>query len=75
MQPPCDTFENLAVKRNALIDAYPLTDADGSPILGYQKNLSRLLPEMKWLRAELEASIHALNSAACEAGGLIDRLG
>jgi len=69
-----DKFEKLIVKRNALIHAHPITDADGSQILAYQTKLSKPLPDMKWPKAEVGAGIHAFDSAACEAGDLLDRL-
>lgn len=70
----CDTFQKLIVDRNALIHAHPITDATGSQILAYQTKISKPLPDMHWSTAEIEAVIHAFDSAACRAGDLLDRL-
>jgi hypothetical protein len=74
LQTCCDTFAELIVKRNALIHAHPITDSDGSQILAYQTKPSKPLPDMKWPNSEVESAIQAFDSAACEAGGLLDRL-
>ena len=74
LQPCCDKFEGLIVKRNALIHAHPITDSDGSQILAYQTKPSKPLPDMKWPRSEVESAIREFDVAACHAGGLLDRL-
>ncbi|MBU2739379.1 hypothetical protein [Acidithiobacillus concretivorus] len=74
LQACCDEFEMLIVKRNALIHAHPITDTDGSQILAYQTKITKPLPDMKWLRPEVEAIIQEFDAAACRAGVLLDRL-
>lgn len=74
LQACCDKFGDLIVKRNALIHAHPITDADDSQILAYQTATSRPLPDMKWPKSEVESAIHEFDAAACEAGGLLNRL-
>jgi hypothetical protein len=74
LQACCDKFEGLIVKRNALIHAHPITDLDGSQILAYQTKPSKPLPDMKWPKSQVESAIGEFDVAACEAGGLLDRL-
>ena len=74
LQACCDEFEKLIVKRNALINAHPITDSDGSQILAYQTKVTKPLPDMKWPKAEVESIIQEFDAAACRAGALLDRL-
>jgi hypothetical protein len=74
LQTCCDEFEELIVKRNALIHAHPITDADGSQILAYQTKTTKPVPDMKWPIAEVEAIIQKFDAAACRAGTLLDCL-
>jgi hypothetical protein len=74
LQACCDEFENLIVKRNALIHAHPITDSDGSQILAYQTKIAKPLPDMKWPRTEIEDIIQEFDAAACRAGAILDRL-
>jgi hypothetical protein len=74
LQTCCDEFEELIVKRNALIHAHPITDSDGSQILAYQTKVTKSLPDMKWPKAEVESTIREFDAAACAAGVLLDRL-
>ena len=70
----CAAFEKLITKRNALIHAHPCTDADGSQILAYQSKTTKLLPDMKWSKQEVEAIVLEFDSAACSTGTLLDKL-
>jgi hypothetical protein len=74
LQTCCDQFEELIVKRNALIHAHPITDLDGSQILAYQTKVTKPLPDMKWPKSEVESIIREFDAAACAAGVLHDRL-
>ena len=74
LQACCDKFEDLIVKRNALIHAHPITDSDGAQILAYQTRVTKALPDMKWPRAEVEAIIQELDASACQVGAILDRL-
>jgi len=74
LQACCDEFENLIVKRNALIHAHPITDSDGSQILAYQTKVTKPLPDMKWPRTEAEAIIQEFDASACRARTILDRL-
>ena len=74
LQACCDEFEQLIVKRNALIHAHPITDSDGSQILAYQAKITKPLPDMKWPTPEVETIIQEFDAAACRAGALLDRL-
>jgi hypothetical protein len=74
LQVCCDSFERLVVKRNALIHAHPCTDSDGAQILAYQTKPSKLLPDMKWPRQEVEAIIAEIDDFACNAATILDRL-
>ncbi len=74
LQACCDEFSALIVKRNALIHAHPITDADGSQILAYQTDVTKPLPDMKWPGIEVEAFAQEFDAAACRAGSLLDRL-
>ena len=67
-------FSDLIIKRNALIHAHPVTDSDGSQILAYQTKVTKPLPDMKWLKSEVEAIIIEFDNAACEAALVLDRL-
>ncbi|SRR6266498_3351645 len=67
-------FERLIAKRNALIHAHPITDADGSQILAYQTKMTKPLPDMKWPRTEVGAIVAEFDNAACSAGVLLDKL-
>jgi hypothetical protein len=70
----CTEFERLIVKRNALIHAHPCTDTDGSQILAYQTKTTKLLPDMKWPKPEVEAIVAEFDKAACNAGVVLDKL-
>jgi len=70
----CDEFDNLIVKRNALIHAHPATDSDGAQILVYQTNITKPLPDTRWPRTEVESTIAAFDVAACQAGLILHRL-
>ena len=70
----CDEFENLIIKRNALIHAHPATDNDGSQILNYQTKVTKPLPDMKWPKTEVESIIAAFDAAAVRAGVVLDKL-
>lgn len=74
LQACCNEFSALIVKRNALIHAHPITDADGSQILAYQTKVTKPLPDMKWPGIEVEAIVQEFDAAACSAGSLLDRL-
>jgi hypothetical protein len=67
-------FDRLIVKRNALIQAHPITDSDGSRILTYQTSATKPLPDMKWPKTQVESIIVAFDLAACQAGSILDRL-
>lgn len=68
------TFKALIVERNALIHAHPCTDTDGAQILNYQTTPSKPLPDMKWPYGEVERLISTFDKAACDAGGILDKL-
>ena len=70
----CDRFASLIDRRNALIHAHPITDADGSQILAYQTKVTKPLPDVKWPKTEVESAIREFDAAACDAGALLDRL-
>lgn len=70
----CGGFEELIVKRNALIHAHPCTDSDGSQILAYQTKTTRSLPDMKWSKHEVEAIVAEFDNAACSTAVLLDKL-
>ena len=74
IQACCDEFDELVVKRNALIHAHPCTDSDGSQILIYQTQITKPLPDMMWPKCEVEALISEFDEAACNAGRLLDTL-
>lgn len=74
LQKVCDDFEKLIVKRNALIHAHPITDADGSQILAYQTMVTKPLPDMRWPKEEVELILAAFDAAACQAGSVLGRL-
>jgi hypothetical protein len=74
LQACCDEFERLIVKRNGLIHAHPVTDADGSQILAYQTKTTKPLSDMKWPKTEVESIIQEFDRAAFSAGTLLDRL-
>lgn len=74
LQACCDNFEQLIVKRNALIHAHPVTDSDGSQVLAYQTKVTKPLPDMKWPRPEVDNIIQEFDAAACTAGAILDRL-
>jgi hypothetical protein len=74
LQDCCTRFDELVVKRNALIHAHPCTDTDGSQILAYQTKPHSRLPDMKWPTADVSAMIAEFDKAACDAGLLLDRL-
>jgi len=74
LQVCCDVFDNLIVKRNALIHAHPSTDTDGAQILAYQTDTSRRLPDMKWPKEEVEKIISEIDVAACDVGGVLDKV-
>ena len=74
LQACCEEFKRLIDKRNALIHAHPVTDADGSQILAHQTKTTKPLPDIKWPRTEVEAIIQAFDAAACSAGVNFDRL-
>lgn len=67
-------FSNLIIKRNALIHAHPCTDDDGSQILVYQTQPSKPLSDMKWPDFEVEKIITEIDSSACEAAEILDKL-
>ena len=50
----CTEFKILVEKRNALIHAHPITDADGAQVLNYQGKLSRAISDMKWKIEDIE---------------------
>ena len=68
LQTCCTEFDQLIVKRNALIHAHPCTDSDGSQILAYQTKTTKPLPDMQWPVAEIKAIILEFDRAACSAG-------
>lgn len=70
----CDRFASLINKRNALIHAHPITDADGGQVLNYQTRADRPLPDMKWPAAAVEQAIQEFDSAACDANAMLHRL-
>jgi hypothetical protein len=70
----CTLFASLIEKRNALIHAHPMTDADRSQILSYQAKVNRPLPDMKWPATEIERALHLFDAAACDANALLHRL-
>ncbi len=74
LQSCCAEFEQLVVKRNALIHAHPCTDTDGSQILSYQTKVTKPLPDMKWPKQEVETIVAEFDGAACRAGVLLDKL-
>jgi len=74
LQECCDTFGILIVKRNALIHAHPVTDTDGAQILAYQTKISKPLPNMKWPTPEVEKIIFEIDTAACDAAVLLDKI-
>jgi hypothetical protein len=60
-------FEKLVIKRNSLIHAHPITDADESQILAYQTEPTKPLPDMKWTKEEVVVLISEFDAAACRA--------
>lgn len=68
-----DRFAALIERRNALIHAHPITDADGGQILYRQARLDRPLPDMKWSRENVQQAIREFDAAACEASELLHR--
>jgi hypothetical protein len=71
----CALFEELVVKRNALVHAHPCSDTNGDQILNYQTKATKPLPDIKWPTNELENIIQEFDSAVCLASGLLDKLG
>lgn len=74
LQSCCDEFKKLIVKRNALIHAHPITEANGSQILAYQTRTTKPLSEITWSNAEVELIIQEFDSAACQAAEVLDQL-
>lgn len=64
----------MVIKRNALIHAHPCTDTDGSQILVYQTKTTKPLPDMKWPKEQVEATISEFDQSACKAGALFEKL-
>lgn len=69
-----DAFQDLIIKRNALIHAHPITDTDGSQVLAYQGKITKPIPDIKWAKDEVESIIQEFDTAACAAGEILDRL-
>lgn len=74
LQACVDKFEQLIVKRNALIHAHPITDTDRSQILNYQTMVDKPLPDMKWPVEDVLRVLAEFDAAACEANALLHRL-
>ncbi len=70
----CNRFASLIDKRNTLIHAHPITDADGSQILNYQAKADRPLPDMKWPMSTVSQVLQGFDAAACDANALLHRL-
>ena len=68
------TFDALVHRRNALIHAHPITDADGAQILNYQASPGKQISDMKWEATRLEAFLTELDVAAVQASQLFARL-
>ena len=68
------TFDTLVQKRNALIHAHPITDADGAQILNYQASPAKQIADMKWKATRLEEFLRQLDVAAVQAGQIFARL-
>ena len=69
-----DTFDNLIPRRNALVNAHPITDKVEGQIVAFQAGPVKPIRDLKWERAHLRAFIQDVDKAACEAGALFDRL-
>ena len=67
-------FEKLIEKRNALIHAHPITDTDGSQILGYQSKPSNAISDIIWPNSKVEELIQEIDKIAVEAGKILDKL-
>ncbi len=74
LQKICDDFEQLIIKRNALIHAHPITDTDGAQILAYQTKVTKPLPDMKWPKTKVASILTAFDAAACRAGSFLEHL-
>jgi hypothetical protein len=74
LQTLCDRFEELIIKRNALIHAHPTSDENGTQILIYQTNIAKPLPDMTWRKLDLEQITAEFDLAACQAGSIFDRI-
>ena len=68
------TFRELIEKRNALIHAHPMTDTDGSQILGYQTKLSKPISDMIWRKSDIEELIKEIDKAAIDVGTIFEKL-
>ena len=64
-------FADLIPKRNALIHAHPITDDDGAQILNYQSSPDAPISDMKWESASIEKFIQEVDTAACQAGQIL----
>ena len=67
-------FKKQIERRNALLHAHPITDADGEQILAFQANPSRPIPDMKWTASEVVTLTKEFDSAAIEAAAVLDKL-
>lgn len=67
-------FADLIPKRNALIHAHPITDDDGAQILNYQSSPDAPISDMKWESASIEGFIQEVDTAASQAGEILQGL-
>jgi len=70
----CVRFEELIIKRNALIHAHPYTASNGEQRLAYQTKPSKPLSDIQWSSDEIGRMISEFDEAACQAGEILDKL-